>query len=481
MALNPFLRFERPDNVALWGIDPFAFLSEALKFKPFPAADPTTRDGLRLIFSHVDADGFSNYSAVESGKFSSEVIRDHIYKKYPLPITSSIIEAEVRGYLKRQKPGDEKVLLDIARDIFAMPNILISSHTYSHPFFWMKDDKTTTMYEVQSLELGEAYNLGEISPEREIRGSIEFIRKELAPPGKPVDLILWSGNCRPGPESLRIADEMGLENMNGGDTIISRSRPTLGAVAPLSIPWGDYLQIHAAIQNEMLFTDGFQGPRWGGYQNVIQTFERTELPRRLKPVGIYFHMFMGDRLESLNSLKKVFDWSMAQPLQATSATAFARSVRQTRDAVLFEAGPNRWVAVHGPDQRTFRLPDSGLKPDLSKSQNLIGYNTANGQIYLSSGRGLRTEIMLDENPSPHIYLESSTAEVEVTEFKPQGIALHAKDFRPVTVVLAGLSPNSPCTVTANGVEQNLETDGTGRLTVTGGESLDLKINGAPIP
>jgi len=60
MALSPFLRFERPDNVSLWKIDPFAFLEGALRRRAFPAPDATTRDGLRLFFSHVDSDGFQS-------------------------------------------------------------------------------------------------------------------------------------------------------------------------------------------------------------------------------------------------------------------------------------------------------------------------------------------------------------------------------------------------------------------------------------
>ena len=481
VALLPFLRFERPDNVILWGIDPFAFLQSALRPPPFPAPDATTRDGLRLFFSHVDADGFSNVSAVDPLKLTSEVIRDEIYKKYPVPITSSVIESEVRGYLKRQKPGDEKRLMEVARGIFALPNIHIASHTYSHPFFWMSDDRTMTLYEVQSLVLGDQYDMGEINPEREIKGSIDFIRRELAPEGKPVDLILWSGNCRPGPEALAISDGMAAENLNGGDTVISRLRPSLSAVAPLSMKWGDRLQINAAVQNEMLFTNGFQGPRWGGYANVIQTFERTESPRRLKPVNIYFHMFMADRLESLNSLRTVFDWAVAQPLQATTASEYARIVRQTHAAAIFSSGPASWIVVHGSDLRTLRLPDAGLVPDVSACRNIIGWNIHEGQIYLATGPGPRSEIVLAKSPAPHLYLQSATAEVEVTRFGSREISLRAADHRPITITLAGLAASAPCDVTLNGQGQRLVSGPDGRLVIRGDKGVDLQVVEAPLP
>ncbi len=481
MALFPFLRFERPDNVTLWGIDPFAFLEKALRTTPFPAPDPTTRDGLRLFFSHVDADGFSNISAVDPAKLTAEVIRDEIYKKYPVPITSSVIESEVRGYLKRQKPGDDKRLMEVAREIFALPNIHIASHTYSHPFFWMPDDKTETLYEVQSLVLGDQYDMGKINPEREIKGSIDFIRRELAPPGKPVDLILWSGNCRPGPEALAVSDGMSVENLNGGDTVISRMRPTLSAVAPLSMKWGDHLQINAAVQNEMLFTNGFQGPRWGGYVNVIQTFERTESPRRLKPVNIYFHMFMADRMESLNSLRTVFDWAMAQPLQATTASEYTRIVRQTHSAAIFSAGPESWIVVHGPDLRTFRITDTGLIPDLSACKNILGWNLHEGQIYLITGPSPRSEIVLAKSPAPHLSLQSASAAVEVSRFEKNAISLKAADIRPITITLAGLAPSAGADVTVNGQVQHLVTGSDGRLVISSGNTIDLQVEGAPLP
>ncbi|MEI6032764.1 MAG: endo alpha-1,4 polygalactosaminidase [Verrucomicrobiae bacterium] len=481
VALAPFLRFERPDNVSLWGIDPFAFLEAALRPRSFPAPDATTRDGLRLFFSHVDSDGFSNRSAVVPGKLTAEVIRDEIYKKYPVPVTSSIIEAEIRGFLKGQAPGEGERLAGIARDIFALPNIRIASHTYSHPFFWIPDDKTASLYETQSLELGDEYNMGKIDPVREVRSSVEYIRRELAPAGKPVDLILWSGNCRPGPEALAVADGMPVENLNGGDTVISRARPSLSSVAPLSMSWGGRLQVYAAVQNEMLFTNGFQGPRWGGYANVIQTFERTGSPRRLKPVNIYFHMFMADRLESLNSLRTVFDWAVARPLQATTAAEYARIVRQTHGTAVFSSSPTSWIVVHGPDLRTFRLPDSGLKPDFSASKNLTGFNIHEGQMYFSTGASPRSEIVLAKSPPAHIYLESSTAEAEVTRFEKQAICLKASDFRPVTVTLSGLAPSKPCSATVNGSAQTLTTDAGGRLVVTVGNSLELSIEGAPLP
>jgi hypothetical protein len=45
--------------------------------------------------------------------------------------------------------------------------------------------------------------------------------------------MLWSGDAAPQAQALRIAENAGLLNMNGGNTIITRSFPSLTAVSPL--------------------------------------------------------------------------------------------------------------------------------------------------------------------------------------------------------------------------------------------------------
>ena len=107
MALDPFIVFQRPDFLELWLFDPFQFFAAALGVDDGPVPDPTTRDGLRILYSHIDGDGFGNKSVVETGRRSAEIIRDQVIKAYPIPITFSIIEAEIRGRLVGQKPGDQ--------------------------------------------------------------------------------------------------------------------------------------------------------------------------------------------------------------------------------------------------------------------------------------------------------------------------------------------------------------------------------------
>ena len=137
--------------------------------------------------------------------------------------------------------------------------------------------------------------------------------------------------------------------------------------------------------------------------------------------------------------------------------------------------------MHGPDLRTFRLPDQGLRPDFSASQKIIGYTVHEGQLYIATGDSPRAELVLVKSPPAHIYLESSTAEVSISRFEARSIGLKAEDFRPITVILAGLAPLQNCSITLNGEAQTKTTDERGRLVVSAGNVVDLQLEGAPLP
>lgn len=465
VALDPYALFDRPDYLALWMFDPFAWLRQSLHWRNFPVPDPTTRDGLRIFTSHIDADGFSSESAAIVGKYSAEVIRDEVYKKYPVPITSSVITSEIKGRLEYQKPGDSEKMIAIARSIFALPNIHPASHTYSHPYFWMKNDSDTDIYDDQNINLAPEWKKQDIDFAEEVRGSIAYINEKLVPPGKKCEIMLWSGNCRPGPEALAVADSLGVENMNGGDTCTTKTRPSQTLVASRVIPWDDELQIRTPVQNEMLYTDGFKGPFFGGFVNAIDTFERTESPRRLKPVCIYYHMFSADRMQSLKAVQELYDWALKQPLHAIPSAEYARSVRDCRSTRIFHAGGNHWVLSNSGHLRTFRLEkEKGLSPDLAQSRNLLGFNTPSRWHYLTANRSGVTHIHLCEQKTrtPHLRLVSCSGPNEFTAFSATSATFSVKDHRPVTATFAGLPPDSRLRASVNGKRTTTKTDGQGR-------------------
>lgn len=464
LAFEPYLLFRRADFRDFWHLDPFKFITLALGDLPAPVPDTTTRDGLRVFVSHIDGDGFSNFSRVEAGQRSAEIVRDHILKKYPLPVTVSIIEAELRALIRTQRIADAPVLEAIARDIFALPHVDAASHTFSHPFFWIEGDRTESFYDEQNLDLKTPYPKLDLA--REIEGSVRYINETLAAPGRPVRVFLWSGNCRPPPAALALTRRLGLENVNGGDTLITARQKTLTAVAPRTMPWGDELQIYAPNQNENVYTNNWRGPLFGTFSHVLDTFARTETPRRLKPVNVYYHFYSGDYAASLQALATIYDWVMAQPLHAITLAHYARIARDARSTTLFAAGPDRWLVVNRGDSRTLRLPAPlAARLDVSRSHGLTGWNTERDQAYLHTDGAPVVQLALSPAGVPFPRLVSSSGEITFQHRGATACAFTASDLREIVTVFAGLIPSSPLRAVVNGTTQSLRSTAEGTLTL----------------
>jgi polysaccharide biosynthesis protein PelA len=471
-AIEPYIFFSRPDTVPFWLLNPFDFFTEALISEPFPVPDTTTRDGQRVFYAHIDGDGFRHQTTLEKGKTSAEIILEQVVQKYPLPFTCSVIESEIRGLITDQKPGDEARMTAIAREMFALDNVQAASHAFTHPFYWNDTDRESALYEKPFLDLIPPFTMKEIDVEREVVGSVKFIQERLLPPGKQVEIFLWSGNCRPFPEAIRLTRELGIENMNGGDTTLSRRNPTLTQVSPRAIPWGDELQIHAANQNENVYRDRWKPygqsdiPFYGGYIHAIESFQQTGSPRRLKPVNVYFHFYSGDSLMALKALTKALDWSVEQPLHSLTARQYAQTVRDCRNTRLFRAPDKRWILVNDGNLRTFRIDRPTGLPDISQCEGVTGYAVSGEHLYIHTDGSPRVTLRFSYQPSAHIYLISSSAEIEFTKLAPESAVFSVSDLRPCRVTLGGAFAGAQYEVRINEQPTTLRADSKGHLALT---------------
>ncbi|MBL9151236.1 MAG: endo alpha-1,4 polygalactosaminidase [Verrucomicrobiales bacterium] len=473
--LSPYLVFEASEETILQHADPFAFLGAIWPAGLFPAPDPTTRDGLRVFYTHVDGDGFSSLSTVDPGKTCAEVLYDRFLKDLPWPITISVVESEIRGHMLSQKADESPQLTELARRILRLPHVQAASHSYSHPYLWMEDDpEFLGLYDSLNLELKLTARYPKIDYRRETLGSIDYISRELAPAGKPADLMLWSGNCRPSPQVLAMLREQGIETMNGGNTILCRRFPGLFGVAPRVAQWDDELQIYAANQNEFLYTEGWVGPTWGGFAQVIETFEMTDGPRRLKPVNVYYHFYSVERPDACAALKKIYDWCRTQELHATTAIQFARITRDSHHTRLVRTGERRWAALNNGQLRTFRLPTGLGYPDLAASEGVTGYHAEKDALYIHTDGRARVAIQLADRPAAQPHVETASAEIEVRRLATDGIDLRVKDH-PARLVVAGFRPDSPVAVTTGNLSETHRTDAAGRLAIEAPAAASLSL------
>ncbi|WP_353662218.1 endo alpha-1,4 polygalactosaminidase [Hydrogenimonas sp. SS33] len=413
------------DNI--WTVNPFELYERALKLPSIPIPDPTTENGRRLLFTHIDGDAFIDRVEWDQSRFASEVIRDEILARYPIPHSVSIVEGEIAPY--GLYPAISKKMEAIARSIYRLPNVEAATHTFSHPFVWGAIDEKGDLPLKYRLPI-ENYHF---SVDREIEGSLAYINTKLLPPYKPkAKTVFWSGDCLPTEKILDYVYRHDLLNINGGDTYITKAHPWLSLVSPYGIRKGPYWQIYCGEQNENLYTNEWHGPFWG-FKNAIQTYEMTDYPKRFKPIDIYYHFYSGSKRASLNALKTVFDWAMKQDVMPIYTTEFIPKVMAFYDTSI-ERLENGW-RVHGLGAlRTLRLR-GGETPDIARSEGVVGYRKLPQGLYLHlSGSD---EISLHEGPTEGVgaYLLSSNGKVGGYRKRPDGFSIDLMAHVPLEAVI----------------------------------------------
>ena len=443
-ALNPYVIAQIPGTEQTrWVIDPFAFLRAALALPDIPVPDTTTENGRRLMFIHIDGDGFPSLSERAGAPLAGQVLLEQVLKRYRLPTTMSVIEGEVAPH--GMFPQLSKAMENVARQIFALPYIEIASHTYSHPFDWLRTSRG------QEAAAGTAdYHLPiagyRADLAREIIGSTEYIRKNLAPPGKPVRILLWSGDAEPEAQALRLTAQAGLLNMNGGNTIATRSYPSLTAVSALGIGIDGMFQTYAPVMNENVFTNLWTGPFYG-FERVIETFQITGAPRRIKPINIYYHSYSASKTASLNALHKVYEWSLAQSPHLIFASDFIHKALDF-NAIVVARENGAWRIRGNGDLRTVRAPDSLGIPDAAGSQAVAGHHPGSegNYVHLVDGDALLRFSTSPSRPAAP-YLREANARIADWQAGSDSLRFTLKGHQPLEFTLAA-SPR--CSVSVDG-------------------------------
>ncbi|HTP62946.1 MAG TPA: bifunctional glycoside hydrolase 114/ polysaccharide deacetylase family protein [Burkholderiales bacterium] len=444
-----------------WVVDPFAFLTRALALPAMPVPDVTTESGRRLLMVHIDGDGFPSRAERPGGPVSAQVLLDEILQRYRIPHTVSVIEGEIAPL--GLHPAESPALEAIARRIFALPNVEIASHTLSHPFRWQALE-----HSAQSGGEGAEYSLKlpgySYDVRAEISGSIDYINRRLAPPGKQARILLWSGDCNPDDLPLAETVRAGVLNMNGGDTTITRADPTLTQVAPMGIPRGPYYQVYAPNQNENVYTGLWHGPYYG-YERVIETFELTELPRRLKPVNIYYHMYSTTKTASLVALHKVYRWALAQQLYPVQASEYIQRVLDFRTAVVARTA-NGWRVRGLGSIRTVRTPAALGTP----AGDVAGSVEHAGSTYALL-TGPSADLRYSAAPAAGPRLQDANARVLTFERRGTGARLSLAGHVPIEFRLSG---SERCEVRFGNRAVARGADGLYRIAGTEADGIDLR-------
>ncbi len=455
MASVGYVIYQDPEtHKRQWRLNPFDFLADALGVRNWPRPDATTLNGNRIFYTHIDGDGLTNMSYIDRTSACGEIIYERILKRYTmLPFTPSIVVAEIDPAIHGSPAAQE-----LARRIFALPHVETASHTFSHPLIWNTElhpvlrftDYVGAITESeQHTPSGQAILPWDIAaydydPVMETAGSCDYITRHLAPADKPCRVLLWSGDCLPDEAALAAAEAAGLYNMNGGDSRMDGDYPSYTGVAPLYRQVGPYLQIHSSNSNENTYTNRWRGP-FGGFKNLLQTFERTESPRRVLAANVYYHMYSGEHHASVHALERVYAWVLErqQDLFPVYASRFVDVVRGHRNTRLERLADDRWRITGNGACRTIRFDASGLYPDWSRSSGLLGFRHYQGSLYVSLDESDEHIITLGERKPEIPYLVRASADVLSLQRRGDtALSFESSALDSALYVWAGLPPHT---------------------------------------
>ena len=364
------------NSKGLWIYNPFKIYKKIFYKTSFPVPDVTTENGRRMLFAQIDGDGDFGYANFNPNEFIASYVAKNILEHYKVPVDASVIVSDLIGkpyglHLKRAKK-----LRAIFRKIFKYKNVQIASHTFSHPFncpaLVKGIDKPGYELPVPDYKFSIRSN---------VIGSVNWINKHLAPKGKNVRVILWSGDCDVPEKAVRMAYDIGIYNVNWNNTSIRYSHPFLKYLRSMGRNVGNFFQNNAGIANEDIYTHLWRGPYYG-FENVIQTFKMTDKPYRLKPIYIYYHWYSGQKVASVKALNKVYTWALKQHPIPMFLSQYARKNLDFRSTAIAKKGDG-WIIKNSGNLRTLRIPLKWGYPNMKLSKGVVGYRIINGREYIA--------------------------------------------------------------------------------------------------
>jgi polysaccharide biosynthesis protein PelA len=421
-----------------WRINSFRFFEEALGVKGLPRPDVSTLNGSRVLYTHVDGDGFNNITEIDYASLSAEVLLQRLIRRYDLPFTISIVVNDIDP---RSLGGERQ--MRVAREIFAQPNVEPASHTFTHPFDWSKP----------------------VDLDHEIDESVQFLNQRVASPDRPVQLLLWSGSTNPQTPAVARSDALGLLNINGGDGRFDAEMNSYANVAPLTTQVGDRTQYYTSNSNDNIYAHDWTGPYYG-LRNVIQTWDKTESPRRIGALNVYYHIFTGERWSAVKALEEVYDYALTRDIAPVFTTDYIRMARGFMSAEIVREGTDTWRVRNYGLLRTFRFDDENRFPDLARSTNVIGYWQYQGSLYIFLGEAPESLIALTSAAPNRPYVALASHRIFDWQTEGGAVSFRVEGVGRKKVVLANLPREAELTVAENaGAERRLQlrTDARGSL------------------
>lgn len=405
------------DDETMWVVNPFEFFPKTLQLKKMISPDVTTENGKRLLFTHIDGDGIMNKVEWNTKLFSGNIILKEVLQKYQIPHSVSVIGAEINN--AGLYPDIPTKLQDIVKDMYKEDNVEAATHTFTHPFYWNKiiNGNLPLQYRLKVKNY-------KFSLDREIKGALEDINTNVLEKNKKkANCVFWSGDCAPTELVLDNIYANKILNINGGDTYVNNTQQWMSYIGPLGLQRGEYYQIYTGAQNENIYTNNWLGPFWG-FKKVVQTFKRTNSPRRFKPIDIYYHMYSGSKRASLNALHYAFDWAIKQDVMPIYTSEYIPKVMDYYTASIANEN-DAWLFAGMINLKTLRIEEEKTQINMQESSNVLGFNHFENHTYVHLGDQSTSFLYpTDQKMSQsQAYLVSSNAKVIHNESQASNLSM----------------------------------------------------------
>jgi hypothetical protein len=273
-----------------------------------------------------------------------------------------------------------------------------------------------------------------IPPEELAAGSSPAARSHLR---AVADAIFALPAVEPASQGVRLANGNPQEVGDG----------SLAQLSPSGLPVGESFRVYLPGWNESGASSWWSAADFDP-RRLIDLLERSDNPRRVKPLGIYFRFWIATRPAALRSLETVLRWARGQGALPLWSHEYAQRVVEFQSASIGQRLDGTWQFSGLDRLRTVRLPASAGWPDLTASPEVASIAESGGSRYVSFGPGERPTLVLTAEPPQRAYLSWANAPVE--RWSPDGAALsiRLRGHEPVRFAVTGAA--SPCTLTAAG-------------------------------
>jgi hypothetical protein len=268
----------------------------------------------------------------------------------------------------------------------------------------------------------------------------------VAPPGKPVPVMLWTGWCNPAEDMLALSDSEGLYNLNGGDPVMDGLLPSTMHLAPPIHQVGQRRQYFTSGPNEYILTEEWQPPfhRW---RNVLETFERSGSPRRVLPINVYYHWYLVEKSAALQAMGEVMEWVVRQrpaPLFVSEYIDVVRDFEDLRMARVEAGSDEAWRVRNSGYCRTVRFDVWDRHLDLSRSRGVVGYERQPAQraLYVHLDESHDHTVVLSKEPGRLPYLRHASGYVDELRSSRDRVRLITRGIGQKHLTLANLAPRS---------------------------------------